>query len=631
MMVGGSHWLIENNTFRHNRSDVAYYDGDNHTIQDNTFIFQSEGDEGHHADFMQNMAGGSDHVTNLLFQRNKYMYGALVQIGNFNNDTNCAANGFIFRNNIFYGITNPFNYAGCNTEFENNTFAFAAMSVYGGAINYSSGSNGVGVTTNIDFQNNSLIACNGEDGAPHGGSFDTTFSTLTNGHNMVADWPNTGFASRTNFNTTNGNINGGDPKFTNLPISVYPIELPGGMFWNMEGATSAANLQNAWLVGNGNPIPLNGGVFYNTGNPPANWTFNSPWAYHTGADWTQYYASHSSNGTSTLVYTGWAPTIGKRYSIQVRGANDTIAAGSITPSLGGQTGTTCNSANLVNGGWCPTSYIVATTTDPFTVTPSSDFRDGVFQVMVTWVPDTSTYDLSTSIKHSGTQSLHLMGLVSGDYVYTPTSSQFPPSFMTLSGWVYLVSGSVQMYVKDGVGTQVIDSTSTTGSWIHLSGDVTINDNANVYFQATSNNTEFYLDDVTATLKYMTTNTIQYPYNQAADITVGSNISINGDGVCRAVLSKDATNHYVTFSPALSSPPPYWATWIEAWGSKNNCALDLTLQSSSPARNTGANLSASFTDDISGDTRTTWDIGAYGYASGTTDTTPPAAPSGLSVN
>jgi hypothetical protein len=55
-----------------------------------------------------------------------------------------------------------------------------------------------------------------------------------------------------------------------------------------------------------------------------------------------------------------------------------------------------------------------------------------------------------------------------------------------------------------------------------------------------------------------------------------------------------------------------------------------LQSSSPARTGGANLGSPYTTDLDGVVGT-GRIGAYEYVSGSTDTTPPAAPSGLSVN
>lgn len=46
----------------------------------------------------------------------------------------------------------------------------------------------------------------------------------------------------------------------------------------------------------------------------------------------------------------------------------------------------------------------------------------------------------------------------------------------------------------------------------------------------------------------------------------------------------------------------------------------TLQSGSPARGVGINLSAYFTTDLSGNTRSAWDIGPYEYQSGVTPTT-----------
>jgi hypothetical protein len=68
---------------------------------------------------------------------------------------------------------------------------------------------------------------------------------------------------------------------------------------------------------------------------------------------------------------------------------------------------------------------------------------------------------------------------------------------------------------------------------------------------------------------------------------------------------------------------------------NEGSSNLALQSSSPAINNGTNLSSIFTTDYLGNTRQTpWDIGAYDYSAdqgGTTDTTPPAAPSGLAVS
>lgn len=61
--------------------------------------------------------------------------------------------------------------------------------------------------------------------------------------------------------------------------------------------------------------------------------------------------------------------------------------------------------------------------------------------------------------------------------------------------------------------------------------------------------------------------------------------------------------------------------------------DWNVQLSSPVIDAGISLLSYFTTDILGTSRpqgSGWDIGAYEYVSGTSDTTPPATPSGLSV-
>jgi len=92
------------------------------------------------------------------------------------------------------------------------------------------------------------------------------------------------------------------------------------------------------------------------------------------------------------------------------------------------------------------------------------------------------------------------------------------------------------------------------------------------------------------------------------------------------LSKDAT------APAYGT---YYRNAIAAFSNINAGTEDLHLQSSDiGAKDRGADLSAdsnlAFSDDTDGQTRTSaWDIGADEYIS--TDTTAPAAPTGLSVN
>jgi hypothetical protein len=70
----------------------------------------------------------------------------------------------------------------------------------------------------------------------------------------------------------------------------------------------------------------------------------------------------------------------------------------------------------------------------------------------------------------------------------------------------------------------------------------------------------------------------------------------------------------------------------------NLSATYTLNSGSPAIGAGANLTSlgitALDLDLAGVARPSteaWDIGAYEYSSGSSDTTPPAAPSGLSVN
>ena len=62
-------------------------------------------------------------------------------------------------------------------------------------------------------------------------------------------------------------------------------------------------------------------------------------------------------------------------------------------------------------------------------------------------------------------------------------------------------------------------------------------------------------------------------------------------------------------------------------------LDFQLQGTSPAIDSGVNLSSVFTKDFLGYIRpqgSTFDIGAYEYVSSVLDTTPPSAPTGLTV-
>ena len=79
-----------------------------------------------------------------------------------------------------------------------------------------------------------------------------------------------------------------------------------------------------------------------------------------------------------------------------------------------------------------------------------------------------------------------------------------------------------------------------------------------------------------------------------------------------------------FSATASSP----AWWKTLFGVTSNT---YKLSASSPAIGAASNMSAYYTTDYDGNGRTgTWDIGAYEYTASGGDTTPPAAPSGLTV-
>jgi hypothetical protein len=79
-----------------------------------------------------------------------------------------------------------------------------------------------------------------------------------------------------------------------------------------------------------------------------------------------------------------------------------------------------------------------------------------------------------------------------------------------------------------------------------------------------------------------------------------------------------------------SPPPTPAVSAPLFVTAGNGATgsaNWALQSSSPARGAGVQLNSIFTTDILGVTRgSSWDIGAYQYAAGAPDTTPPTVTS-----
>ena len=81
---------------------------------------------------------------------------------------------------------------------------------------------------------------------------------------------------------------------------------------------------------------------------------------------------------------------------------------------------------------------------------------------------------------------------------------------------------------------------------------------------------------------------------------------------------------------VETSTPWWKTLFGTSGDSI-----YKLSASSPAINAGSNMSTYYTTDYSGNSRTgIWEIGAYEYGSGSPpppDTTPPANPTGLTVN
>ena len=617
----GSYWLIEGNLLEGIRSDIFRPTGDHHTIQDNTILLSSLGRDPQHPDIIQHLGGVSD----FMFQRNKIMYGTSLQIGNYNNTSACTATDHIYRNNVFYHVSNPLNFAGCNTVFHNNTFVFAATAPDSGIVVFNQ------YTDTIDFQNNLFVAFTSEANTSKPSPYWATFSNLTSNNNMAADWPSRSYAAITGFNSANGNINGGDPKFTNIPISVYGVEEPAMTCSDVECVT-LSDITGSWPAGSIDPVTgLDGNVFLSA-NCLDRWTWGSGWTRHTGLSWLDYYAEHSDGGgTATLQYDYWQPIPGRTYTVLITTGVPGMTSGSITVTMGGKTVGTCGPADLNMDGNCPRWFTVPDTDAKFVITPTNDFEGGIFKVFVTRYATTAEYSFGYApYVHGGAKSAHLAQQRTGDTVkHSAYPTVMRDAFLKAGVWVYLVSGSVEVVRQTGVNESELGTLDTLSTWTKfeessytstygVTGDY-------ILVRALEDDTEYYVDDFYSEILHVTTSTLQYDKLQEAALTVGSNIAVNGDGVCREITVKDTETRKITFTPALSSAPTT-TYWIEAWGSSANCVVDLTLQSDSPAKGTGANLSAIFTDDINKTVRqsapTAWDMGAYMY--GGSDVTAPTA-------
>jgi hypothetical protein len=125
------------------------------------------------------------------------------------------------------------------------------------------------------------------------------------------------------------------------------------------------------------------------------------------------------------------------------------------------------------------------------------------------------------------------------------------------------------------------------------------------------------------------------YGDGKVVTVDGNLYWPGTGPNPGIGMAGVYYTYTNFKAACTTPCQN--TGVNADSLLTSSGL---LTSSSPARAAGINLTSYCTEtpamclDRAGNARPAsgaWDIGAYEYVSGSTDTTPPAAPSGLAVN
>jgi hypothetical protein len=129
--------------------------------------------------------------------------------------------------------------------------------------------------------------------------------------------------------------------------------------------------------GIGTTLDLLGGDGAFTGGT-TNWTFNAtPWTYGTNN------LDKDADGVNTLTHDTFVPVIGKTYKVCF--SISAWSVGSVTPSLGGVSGTAVGA----DGDY--TQYITATTTGALTFTPTSTSRFTIDTVTVNIMEAKVTY------------------------------------------------------------------------------------------------------------------------------------------------------------------------------------------------------------------------------------------------
>jgi hypothetical protein len=222
-------WTITNNIWQSFSGDSIRLFGYNHYVADNTMKFFLPEPSGSHTDaFFQSWSVSNTGLWDTIFENNKVMY-ARAQIGNVSDDGSHNVYNIIFRNNIFYAVSNPINYSGVLTNWYNNTFLFSNQ----GNGNHPILAWGSGYD-NLTFKNNIFVSNAGPNQSALGYFSTPSGKTITTSNNLYAKYDPTwtGFSA---VSSESGVKNGVNPKFKNAPkAATYAVWIPNNYDYNME-------------------------------------------------------------------------------------------------------------------------------------------------------------------------------------------------------------------------------------------------------------------------------------------------------------------------------------------------------------------------------------------------------------
>jgi hypothetical protein len=120
-------WRITNNTWDKFAGDSLRLYGRNHYVAGNTMKFSQPEPSGSHTDvFFQSDSSPNHALFDTVLENNKIMYSR-AQIGNLSNDGTHNVYNLTFRNNIFYAVSNSFNFSAVSSAWYNNTFVFSSQ------------------------------------------------------------------------------------------------------------------------------------------------------------------------------------------------------------------------------------------------------------------------------------------------------------------------------------------------------------------------------------------------------------------------------------------------------------------------------------------------------------------------